>query len=215
MHGFNRHLGWANTVSKPDLTDIYRLTVNPDNDGQYELDGDWRDFEKESALLRIKLFGPFALKVRQPVLRSEHGPVIQAPHGTYAVRYAGMGEIRQLEQYVRLNLATNWDEFSAAMGLNALPSINYVYADKDGTTAFIHNGQYPDRLPGWDWQADLPGNRSDLIWRDYIPYADGPKLVNPESGLIFNANNTPYSATDGPDNIAPGDHPALARIADQ
>lgn len=207
LHGFNRHLGWANTVSKPDLTDIYRLTLNPENNGQYELNGEWRDFEEESALLRVKLFGPFALKVRRPVLRTEHGPVIQAPHGTYAVRYAGMGEIRQLEQYVRLNLATNWDEFSAAMGLNALPSINYVYADKDGTTAFIHNGQYPDRLPGWDWQADLPGNRSDLIWQNYIPYAEGPKLVNPESGLIFNANNTPYSATDGPDNIAPDDHP--------
>ena len=207
LHGFNRHLGWANTVSKPDLTDIYRLTVNPDDPNQYELDGAWRDFEKESALLRIKLFGPFALKVRRPVLRTEHGPVIEAAHGTYAVRYAGMGEIRQLEQYTRLNLATNWDEFSAAMALNALPSINYVYADKAGNIAFIHNGQYPDRLPGWDWQADLPGDRSDLIWSDYIPYADGPKLVNPESGLVFNANNTPYSATDGPDNIAPGDYP--------
>lgn len=207
LHGFNRHLGWANTVSKPDLTDIYRLTVNPDNKKQYQLDGEWRDFEEETALLRVKLFGPFALKVRRPVYRTEHGPVIEASHGTYAVRYAGMGEIRQLEQYVRLNLATDWSQFSAAMGMNALPSINYVYADRDGNIAFIHNGQYPDRLPGWDWQADLPGDRSDLIWPGYIPYEEGPKLVNPQSGLIFNANNTPYSATDGPDNIAPGDHP--------
>ncbi|MCR9268776.1 MAG: acylase [Hyphomonadaceae bacterium] len=208
LHGFNRHLGWANTVSKPDLTDIYRLTLNPDNSKQYQLDGEWRDFEEESALLRIKLFGPFALKVRRPVYRTAHGPVIEAAHGTYAVRYAGMGEIRQLEQYVRLNLATDWDEFNAAMGLNALPSINYVYADKTGIVAFIHNGQYPARLPGWDWLADLPGDRSDLIWQGYIPYEDGPKLVNPESGLIFNANNTPYSATDGLDNIIPGDHPS-------
>jgi acyl-homoserine-lactone acylase len=207
LHGFNRHLGWANTVSKPDLTDIYRLTINPDNNKQYQLDGEWRDFEEETALLRVKLFGPFALKVRRPVYRTEHGPVIEASHGRYAVRYSGMGEIRQLEQYVRLNLATDWSQFSAAMGMNALPSINYVYADKDGNIAFIHNGQYPDRLPGWDWQADLPGDRSDLIWPGYIPYEEGPKLVNPQSGLIFNANNTPYSATDGPDNIAPGDHP--------
>ncbi|MEL6857400.1 MAG: acylase [Pseudomonadota bacterium] len=207
LHGFNRHLGWANTVSKPDLTDVYRLTVNPDNPDQYQLDGTWKAFEEESALLRIKLFGPFALKVRRPVLRSDHGPVIEAAHGTYAVRYAGMGEVRQLEQYVRLNLATNFDEFSQAMTLNALPSINYVYADKDGTIAFIHNGQYPERLPNWDWQADLPGDRSDLIWSDYIAYADGPKLINPSSGLVYNANNTPYQATDGPDNIAPEDHP--------
>ncbi|MEO1305395.1 MAG: acylase [Pseudomonadota bacterium] len=207
LHGFNRDLGWANTVSKPDLTDIYRLTVNPDNDDQYLLDGEWQTFEQDSALLRIKVFGPFALNVRRPVLRTAHGPVIEAAHGTYAVRYAGMGEIRQLEQYIRLNLATNWDEFSAAMGLNALPSINYIYADKAGNIGFIHNGQYPERLPDWEWQSDLPGDRSDLIWDGYIPYEDGPKLINPSSGLVFNANNTPYSATDGPDNIAQGDYP--------
>ncbi|MEM9376998.1 MAG: penicillin acylase family protein, partial [Pseudomonadota bacterium] len=41
----------------------------------------------------------------------------------------------------------------------------------------------------------------------YIPYADGPKLVNPQSGFVFNANNAPYQATDGPDNIAATDHP--------
>lgn len=207
LHGFNRHLGWANTVSKPDLTDIYQLTINPDDSGQYLLDGTWRDFEEDHAVLRVKLFGPFALKVRRPVLRTEHGPVIEAAHGTYAVRYAGMGEIRQLEQYARLNRATNWDEFNAAMSLNALPSINYVYADKTGNIAFIHNGQYPVREPGWDWQADLPGDRSDLIWSEYLAYADGPKLVNPQSGFVWNANNAPFQATDGPDNITPEDHP--------
>jgi hypothetical protein len=29
LHGHNATLGWANTVSKPDLVDIYRLTINP------------------------------------------------------------------------------------------------------------------------------------------------------------------------------------------
>ena len=207
LHGFNRHLGWANTVSKPDLTDIYRLTINPEDSKQYQLDGTWRNFEEDSALLRIKLFGPFALKVRRPVFRSEHGPVIEASHGTYAVRYAGQGEVRQLEQYVRLNLARNWDEFTEAMALNALPSINYIYADKDGTIAFIHNGQYPERLPGWDWQSDRPGDRSELVWKDYITYADGPKLITPESGFIYNANNAPFAATDGPDNLRADDFP--------
>ncbi len=207
LHGFNQHLGWANTVSKPDLTDIYRLVLNPDNPKQYQLDGAWRDFDEETATLRVKLFGPFALTLRRPVYRTAHGPVIEAAHGSYAVRYAGMGEIRQLEQYVRLNLAEDWNGFNAAMGLNALPSINYVYADKDGTIAFIHNGQYPDRLPGWDWQVDLPGDRSDLIWQDYIAYQAGPKLVNPESGFIYNANNTPYRATDGADNLSAEEFP--------
>ncbi|MEL8054918.1 MAG: acylase [Pseudomonadota bacterium] len=207
LHGFNQHLGWANTVSKPDLTDVYRLELSPNDDTLYRMDGQWKSFEEDTVTIKVKLWGPFVFPAKRKIKRTVHGPVIEAEHGTYAVRYAGMGEIRQLEQYIRLNHAESLSEFSDAMAMNALPSINYIYADKEGNIAFIHNGQYPDRIEDWDWQADLPGDRSDLIWQDYIPYADGPKLINPQSGFIFNANNTPYSATDGPDNIQLGDYP--------
>lgn len=207
LHGFNRNLGWANTVSAQDLADVYRLTVNPDDDGQYRLDGEWVDFEVEETVIRVKLWGPFAFKAKRPVLRSVHGPVIQADHGTYALRYAGMGEIRQMEQYYRLNRSGDFAEFMAAMAMNALPSINYIYADDTGRVGFIHNGQYPNRDDAWDWSADMPGDRSDLIWDGYRPFEQAPMLIDPESGLVFDANNTPFSATDGGDNLDPDDFP--------
>lgn len=207
LHGFNRNLGWANTVSAQDLVDTYVLTVNPENASQYKLDGEWVDFGETEATLNIRLAGPFALKVRRKVLRSAHGPVIESAHGTYAVRFAGMGEIRQLEQYYRLNKAEDMDGFMTAMSLNALPSINYIYADRDANVAFIHNAQYPARNDAWDWSGDLPGDRSDLIWQGYRPWAEVPKLVNPVSGLVYNSNNTPFSATDGPDNLRAEDFP--------
>ena len=207
LHGFNRHLGWANTVSEPDLADVYKLVINPDNENQYRLDGKWEDFEIKTAEIKIKIFGPFAYTAEREVLRSKHGPVIQSAKGSFAIRYAGMGELRQTEQRIKLNKAKSWEEFNSAMSMNALPSINYVYADKDGTIAFIHNGQYPDRVEGWDWTKDLPGNRSDLIWDGYRPYETVPILLNPKSGFIFNANNQPYDATDGPDNLKPADFP--------
>jgi len=209
LHGFNDHLGWANTVSEQDLADVYELTLNPKNKNQYKLDGEWREFEKSTATIRVKLFGPFAFKAKRAVLKSEHGPVIQAGHGTYAIRYAGMGEIRQVEQYYRLNKSDNLGEFMDAMALNALPSINYVYGDKEHNIGFIHNAQYPNRVDGWDWSKYLPGDRSDLIWQGYRPFRDVPKLFNPNSGLIFNANNAPTSATDGGDNLKKEDLPAI------
>lgn len=207
LHGFNRDLGWANTVNKPDLADVYRLEVDEAGD-RYRLDGEWRDFETETVTIRVGLLGPFAFKAKRTLKHSVHGPVIEARHGAYAIRYAGRGEIRQLEQYYRLNKAGSLDEFMGAMSMNALPSINYVYADKAGNVAFIHNAQYPDRAPGWDWRNDLPGDRSDLIWKDYLPFEDVPVLINPESGFVYNANNTPYSASDGADNLKPEDFPA-------
>lgn len=203
LHGFNRHLGWANTVSKPDLADVYTLTVNPDDETQYRLDGEWVDFETETAKMAIKLWGPFAFTAKREVLTSQHGPAIRTNTGTYAMRYAGMGAIRQTEQRMRSAKATNWDEFYASMAIHAVPSLNYIYADKDGVVAMIHNGQYPDRAQGWDWTKDMPGDRSDLIWQDYLPYDRVPILRNPVSGLVFDANNQPYSATDGPDNLRP------------
>jgi penicillin amidase/acyl-homoserine-lactone acylase len=208
LHGFNRNVGWANTVSEQDLADVYLIERNPDDEMQYKLDGEWVDFDVSTTTIPVKLFGPFAFKAKRKVLRTAHGPVVEAPHGTYALRYSGMDEIRQLEQYYRLNHAQNFAEFSEAMSMLALPSINYIYADAEGTIAFVHNAQYPDRVDGWDWDKVLPGDRSDLIWEGYRPYVDVPKLVNPETGLVWNSNNKPYAATDGTDNMKPEDFPA-------
>jgi penicillin amidase/acyl-homoserine-lactone acylase len=203
LHGFNRNLGWANTVNKPDLSDIYVLTRNPDNNQEYLLDGEWIPFTKKTVTINVKLFGPFAYPAKREILFSKHGPVIESKHGTYAIKYAGRGEIRQLEQYYRYNKATSLADFKAALEMQALPSINYLYADKDGNIGFIHNGQYPDRKEGWDWRKYLPGDRSDLIWDRYKPFKDVPQIFNPESGFLYNSNNTPFSATDGPDNLRP------------
>ena len=208
LHGHNATLGWANTVSKPDLVDIYRLTINPQNKNQYRLDGRWRDFEKRTVILRVKLFGPIVLPVRKAVLRSVHGPVLETDHGVFAVRYAGMGEWRQPLQYWRLNRARTMDEWRAAIATHAIPSLNYVYADAAGNIGYVHNGQYPNRTAAADWTGILPGDRSNLVWNGYLPVEKSPQLWNPKSGLVFNSNNTPFQASEAADNLKPADFPA-------
>lgn len=198
LHGHNAHLGWANTVNAPALSDVYRLEINPADKSAYRLDGAWRKLEAEPARLRIKLFGPLYLNVTKDMFFSAQGPVLKTDHGVFAVRYAGRDEGRQALQYYRLDKANTLAEWRAAMALQLLPSINYIYADEAGNIGYVYNAQFParkekdaDAAP----QKELPGDRSDLIWTSYLPFDQVPQIWNPRCGLVFNSNNTPFVAT--------------------
>jgi penicillin amidase/acyl-homoserine-lactone acylase len=205
LHGHNQHLGWANTVNGPDLVDVYKLVVNPANPNQYKLDGHWRDFQKSDAKIRVKIWGPLVFAAHREVLYAEQGPVMKTARGAFAIRYAGMGDVRPALQYFRLNKAANLEEWRAAMRLQAIPSLNYVYADEKGNIGYIYNGAFPVRKEGPDWQGVLPGDRSNLIWRSYVPFDKEPQIWNPPSGFVFNSNNTPFHATAPAGDLKPED----------
>ncbi|HRE61225.1 MAG TPA: penicillin acylase family protein [Micropepsaceae bacterium] len=207
LHGAGPALGWANTVNRVDLADIYVLTINPENENQYQLDGVWRDFEIGEAAITVKLFGPLRWTFYQPTVHSAFGPVLRLSHGTYAIRFAGMDEVRQVSAYHRLNRAINHAEFEAALRMQALPSLNFLYADRTGRIAFYHNGTFPDRKAGLNWRDYLPGDQSDLIWTRFLPFEAVPRIIDPASGYLVNGNSSPFLATRGPGSLDPASFP--------
>jgi acyl-homoserine-lactone acylase len=214
LHGHNEHLGWANTVNDPGLIDVYRLTINPANPNQYRLDGQWRDFERSDAKIRVKIWGPLVWPVHREVLYAAQGPVLKTDHGVFAIRYAGINEVRAPLQYYRLNKATNLAEWRAAMALEGIPSLNFVYADEKANIGYVYNGLFPVRQEedGLDWQGILPGDRSDLIWHRYLPFDKIPQIWDPPGGLVFNSNNTPFHAAAPADDLKPQDYPPTLGI---
>jgi penicillin amidase/acyl-homoserine-lactone acylase len=194
-------------VNTPDLADVYRLELDPNDPDRYRLDGEWRQLEKSEVELSVKLFGRLHWTVRRELLRSAHGPAIRQPHGTYALRFVGMGELRHLDQYLRMNHARNFEEWTDAIRMQAIPSVNFVYADRAGNIAYFYNAKFPKRVPGLDWQKVLPGDRSDLIWRETLPFDAAPHVVNPHSGFVVNANHTPFRSTAPPDAPDPAKFP--------
>jgi penicillin amidase/acyl-homoserine-lactone acylase len=212
LHGHNEHLGWACTVNEPDLADVYKLTINPANANQYLLDGRWRDFEKSDAKIRVKIWGPLIWTVHRDVLWAEQGPVLKTDRGVFAIRYAGMNEMRATLQYYRMDKARTLVEWKAAMAIQALPSLNFTYADEKGNIGYVYNGLFPVRKEGVNWKGELPGDRSELIWRSYLPFDKVPQVWNPAAGFVFNSNNTPFRATAPADDIKPEDYSATLGI---
>ena len=193
--GFTENLGWGATVNKPDLVDIYVLDIDSSDPNRYRLDGEWKTLESRDITIDVKLMGFLPWSVTEQALRSVHGPVLRTDHGTYAVRYAGMGEMRQVEQWLAMNKAQNFEDWRNAMRMHAFASFNLVYADREGNTMFVHNSLTPNRVSGYNWAHYLPGDDSSLIWDNYMPFDKLPQVINPESGFIHSANQSPFYIT--------------------
>ena len=205
LHGHNEFLGWAHTVNKPDLFDVYRLKMDPDKEHHYIYDGKSLPLERKTAGLTVDL-GLFNFTIDRPVYASVHGPVFEAKHGFYAIRYAGHGRaVYAVEQWFRMNKARNFQEWEAAMRVSGIPMFNTVYADRKNIH-YIYYGLIPVREAGFDYARVLPGDTSAAVWTEYLPYERLPQVTNPPAGYVQNCNATPFEATTGAGNPDPADY---------
>ena len=215
--GHNEHLGWTNTVNRPDMVDVYQLELD-ESGKRYMLDGEWRDLEVREVILPVKV-GPLVVPVPRSVHRSAHGPVIINDNGAFAIRYGGIGQIAQLDAYYRLNKARDLGEWQGQIARMAIPSTNFIYADKAGNIAYVYNAAIPNRPEPEEitanWREVLPGNRSDLIWQGSVPYDRLPKIINPSSGWLYNANNEPWTAAGAADDLTPSDFSPVLGIEEK
>jgi acyl-homoserine-lactone acylase len=203
LHGHNRNLGWAHTVNKPDLIDVYALEINPAHPSQYKLDGAWRELEVRTAAIQVKVLGPLSWTAHREVLWSVYGPVVRGPRGVFAIRIAGYGDVRHIEQWYRMNKASRFDEWLDAMRMNAVPMFNVGYADREGHIFYVYNARLPLRSEGYDWSGIVPGNTSRTLWTQSLPFDRLPQVRDPPSGFVQNCNSSPFHTTVGEGNPEP------------
>jgi penicillin amidase/acyl-homoserine-lactone acylase len=200
LAGAGPDMGWGFSANYPDLLDVYTLEGNPNDRFFYRFDGDWRRLTVREATIAVRLWGPFRVTFQREVLTSLQGPVIRNARGLFAIRYAGQDDLKGIEAFYRLNRARDYQSFTDALAMGAIPSLDFVYADKSGRIASIYNGVFPRRDPSHDWTQAVAGNVSATLWQSYLPFADLPKVVAPGSGFVISANATPFQSTADPFN---------------
>jgi acyl-homoserine-lactone acylase len=157
-------------------------------------------------------FGPFVLPIPKMAYRAVQGPVIVNKSGAYAIRYAGADQLRMIEEYYRLTRARDFAEWQKALAIQGVPATNFLYGDAKGNIAYFYNASFPNRKPGFDYLHVLPGDTSRDFALGTVPFAQVPRNVNPASGFLVNANNTPFQAAGAGSELKPGDYSPLLGI---
>ncbi|MEO1652748.1 MAG: penicillin acylase family protein [Bacteroidota bacterium] len=192
---FNEKLGWSHTNNTIDGVDTYELTLK---DKGYEWDGEVKAFEVDKFTMKVKQENGEVLSQEVPRLSSIHGPVIKkSDNKALAIRFPGYDRPHAAWQWWKMGTAQSLEEFQSALKMVQIPFFNVMYADQAGNIFYMFNGMVPKRpSEGWDfWDNIVPGNTSKYLWTDVHTYEELPKVENPATGWLQNANDPPWTST--------------------
>ncbi len=205
---FNDHLGWTHTVNTQDGNDLYELTLEGDG---YSWDGGVRRFETERRLIQVKATSGKPQRTDTLMIRrSVHGPVVaDKPGKAVALRVVGLDMPLVLEQWWNMGRAGNLAAFETAIRPNQISGQNITYADRDGHIMYFYGGNTPARSGGTraQWAGIVPGTTSANLWTRVHSYDEMPKVIDPPSGYVQNANEPPWWTT-FPVALDPARYPA-------
>jgi len=202
ISGSSASLAWSPTASGLDQADLFKLLTDPQSHpGQYLLDGVWTDFsDLSNQLVLVKGSTPRPLASSSSVF----GPVVSAsvkgaqPGEHYALRRVPLDDPTRdsSSAFVALYRAANLDSGFAALAEWRFPSANLIFADAGGRIGYALVGDIPMRNPALELAGVIAQDGSSLSsdWREMLPHALRPHVLDPASGQLLSANQRPVGS---------------------
>jgi len=200
IFGHNERIAWGGTNLDPDVQDYYIEKLDDQkNPTQYEFIGQWYKLETIAETIKVKGAQPVSFTI----FLTRHGPimnligVVKNDEEPRALRWNLYEGNKVFNSLIQLNLASNWNEFHAALQDWDALSQNMVYADVEGNIGYQATGLIPIREPKHQGIVPVPGWTGEYEWQGFVPYDELPAFLNPQDGFVATANN----------QVTPDDYP--------
>jgi penicillin G amidase len=195
--GFNDSIAWGVTNSYLDVRDWYRIHFRNESRTEYLYNGKWLKTQRVIEEIKIREGETFY----DTVLYTHHGPVVYDKHfmkneakDNFALRWLGHEPTNEQLGLLKLNKASNHDQYLEAISLFSNPGQNFVFAAANGDIAIKSQGKFPIK---WKEQGKflLDGSLPEHEWQGFIPAEHLPHIKNPERGFVSSANQIPADPT--------------------
>jgi|CXWL01.1.fsa_nt_gi penicillin amidase len=183
--GSNGKVAWGFTNIEGDFVDLVALEQEPGDPGKYHTAKGFTRFNEREETVQVKGEADFTFKVQM----TEWGPVL--PESLLAKRVAVHWAALDPDatDLHLLDLDTANDVMAAQTVFNQAggPPLNALIADQQGNIGWTYTGKIPKRF-GLDGSLSRSWADGSKGWAGYILPDELPRLLNPATGFIVNAN---------------------------
>lgn len=197
--GFNDSIAWGVTNAGRDVKDYYELQFKDSTMKEYWFNTQWQKANFRNEVIKLK--GEKDSVVEKLAI-TDLGVVMydkkyqsRNKDGKYiAVRWTAHDPSNELQTFIKLNEAKNYDDYMKAISSFECPGQNFVFAAKTGDIAITQQGKF---VAKWRQQGDfvMKGDDSSFMWQGFIPYNENPHMHSPARGFVSSANQMAVDET--------------------
>jgi len=184
--GSNEQIAWAFTNSSGDWVDLVVLEIDPRDPARYLTPYGYRRFGQVREEIRIRGEESETLEFRTTIW----GPVIDEDHRgrPRALRWTAHDPDGVNVEHLDLVNSSSVQEAVEIAARSGIPPQNFVCADRQGRIAWTIEGRIPRRV-GFDGKLPVSWADGSHFWDGYLEPSEYPRIINPESGMIWTANS--------------------------
>lgn len=196
--GSNRRVAWGLTNAYTQYLSLVRLDTDPERPGEYQTPDGWRAFGERRDQIRVA-------GRREPVehvtLTTRWGSVLSVDFSgeerpEFAVIWVATRPYGLGGGMLAIESVGSVEEAMNVAWTSALPTQNVILADRYGSIGWTLGGPLGD-IQGREQYGAVAGAEAEAIWGGPLPPERIPRILNPENGLLWSANQRKLRTPEG------------------